>query len=71
MYTLYDVLASTKPGTLCEARGWIFYVGKFVKSRMFFFLQIENEYGSYGNDKAYLRNLVTMARGHLGNDIIL
>lgn len=36
-----------------------------------FFFQIENEYGSYGNDKAYLRNLVTMARGHLGNDIIL
>ncbi|WZZ05911.1 hypothetical protein YC2023_091832 [Brassica napus] len=34
-------------------------------------VQIENEYGSYGNDKAYLRNLVTMARGHLGNDIIL
>ncbi|KAJ4884437.1 Beta-galactosidase 17 [Raphanus sativus] len=34
-------------------------------------VQIENEYGSYGNDKAYVRNLVTMATGHLGNDIIL
>ncbi|KAG2322482.1 hypothetical protein Bca52824_015695 [Brassica carinata] len=34
-------------------------------------VQIENEYGSYGNDKAYLRNLVTMAARHLGNDIIL
>ncbi|KFK41739.1 hypothetical protein AALP_AA2G166300 [Arabis alpina] len=34
-------------------------------------VQIENEYGSYGNDKAYLRNLVTMARGHLGDDIIV
>ncbi|XP_010471343.1 PREDICTED: beta-galactosidase 17-like isoform X2 [Camelina sativa] len=34
-------------------------------------VQIENEYGSYGNDKAYLRNLVSMARGHLGDDIIV
>ncbi|KAL1217623.1 Beta-galactosidase 17 [Cardamine amara subsp. amara] len=34
-------------------------------------VQIENEYGSYGNDKAYLRNLVSMARRHLGDDIIL
>ncbi|ESQ27891.1 hypothetical protein EUTSA_v10018211mg [Eutrema salsugineum] len=34
-------------------------------------VQIENEYGSYGNDKAYLRNLVSMARGYLGDDIIV
>uniref|UniRef100_A0A1J3KAF8 Beta-galactosidase n=1 Tax=Noccaea caerulescens TaxID=107243 RepID=A0A1J3KAF8_NOCCA len=34
-------------------------------------VQIENEYGSYGNDKAYLRNLVTMAREHLGDYVIL
>ncbi|XP_062156120.1 beta-galactosidase 17 [Alnus glutinosa] len=34
-------------------------------------VQIENEYGSYGNDKAYLHHLVTLARGHLGDDIIL
>ncbi|KAG7589931.1 Glycoside hydrolase 35 catalytic domain [Arabidopsis suecica] len=34
-------------------------------------VQIENEYGSYGNDKAYLRKLVSMARGHLGDDIIV
>ncbi|XP_059640002.1 beta-galactosidase 17 [Cornus florida] len=34
-------------------------------------VQIENEYGSYGNDKAYLHYLVKLARGHLGDDIIL
>ncbi|KAM7254455.1 hypothetical protein ACFE04_003835 [Oxalis oulophora] len=34
-------------------------------------VQIENEYGSYGNDKAYLHHLVKMARGHLGDKIIL
>ncbi|TKY48267.1 Beta-galactosidase 17 [Spatholobus suberectus] len=34
-------------------------------------VQIENEYGSYGNDKAYLHQLVTLARGHLGHDVIL
>ncbi|KAG2728794.1 hypothetical protein I3760_01G220900 [Carya illinoinensis] len=34
-------------------------------------VQIENEYGSYGNDKAYLHHLVTLAHGHLGDDIIL
>ncbi|OMO70788.1 Glycoside hydrolase, family 35 [Corchorus capsularis] len=34
-------------------------------------VQIENEFGSYGDDKAYLRHLVKLARGHLGEDIIL
>ncbi|KAJ7951619.1 Beta-galactosidase [Quillaja saponaria] len=34
-------------------------------------VQIENEYGSYGNDKAYLHRLVSLARGHLGHDVIL
>ncbi|KAA8541682.1 hypothetical protein F0562_022834 [Nyssa sinensis] len=34
-------------------------------------VQIENEYGSYGDDKAYLHHLVKLARGHLGDDIIL
>ncbi|XP_061371081.1 beta-galactosidase 17 isoform X2 [Gastrolobium bilobum] len=34
-------------------------------------VQIENEYGSYGDDKVYLHHLVTMARGHLGHDVIL
>jgi len=33
--------------------------------------QIENEFGSYGDDKAYLHHLVTLARGHLGHDVIL
>lgn len=33
--------------------------------------QIENEYGSYGDDKAYLHHLVTLARGHLGHDAVL
>lgn len=34
-------------------------------------VQIENEFGSYGNDKGYLHHLVTLARKHLGNNIIL
>ncbi|KAF6157131.1 hypothetical protein GIB67_041592 [Kingdonia uniflora] len=34
-------------------------------------VQIENEYGSYGEDKGYLRRLVTLARGHLGDSTIL
>lgn len=34
-------------------------------------VQIENEYGSYGDDKAYLHHLVKLARRHLGDDIIL
>uniref|UniRef100_A0A5B7BUK6 Beta-galactosidase n=1 Tax=Davidia involucrata TaxID=16924 RepID=A0A5B7BUK6_DAVIN len=34
-------------------------------------VQVENEYGSYGDDKAYLHHLVKLARGHLGDDIIL
>ncbi|KAL2332273.1 hypothetical protein Fmac_019854 [Flemingia macrophylla] len=33
--------------------------------------QIENEYGSYGDDKAYLHHLVILARGHLGHEVIL
>ncbi|XP_021716455.1 beta-galactosidase 17-like isoform X2 [Chenopodium quinoa] len=32
---------------------------------------IENEYGSYADDKAYLHHLVKLARRHLGDDIIL
>ncbi|KAF4367871.1 hypothetical protein G4B88_008547, partial [Cannabis sativa] len=31
--------------------------------------QIENEYGSYGNDKAYLHHLIRLAKYHLGDDI--
>ncbi|PKA57288.1 Beta-galactosidase 8 [Apostasia shenzhenica] len=34
-------------------------------------VQVENEFGSFGDDKTYLHHLVTLARGHLGNDIIL
>ncbi|XP_075490019.1 beta-galactosidase 17 isoform X1 [Primulina tabacum] len=33
--------------------------------------QIENEFGSYGDDKAYLHYLVKLARRLLGDDIIL
>ncbi|KAK6787411.1 hypothetical protein RDI58_015936 [Solanum bulbocastanum] len=33
--------------------------------------QIENEFGSYGDDKAYLHHLVRIARRHLGDDVIL
>ncbi|KAK9697438.1 hypothetical protein RND81_08G037600 [Saponaria officinalis] len=32
---------------------------------------MENEYGSYGDDKAYLHHLVELGRRHLGNDVIL
>ncbi|XP_071731937.1 beta-galactosidase 17 [Rutidosis leptorrhynchoides] len=34
-------------------------------------VQIENEFGSYGDDKAYLHHLVNLARSHLGDDVIL
>ncbi|XP_022715153.1 beta-galactosidase 17-like isoform X2 [Durio zibethinus] len=34
-------------------------------------VQIENEFGSYGDDKAYLSYLMKLAREHLGEDIIL
>ncbi|VFQ70906.1 unnamed protein product [Cuscuta campestris] len=34
-------------------------------------VQIENEFGSYGDDKAYLHHLVRLARRHLGDDVIL
>lgn len=34
-------------------------------------VQVENEYGSFGDDKTYLRHLATLARGHLGKDVIL
>uniref|UniRef100_A0A7N0RH82 Beta-galactosidase n=1 Tax=Kalanchoe fedtschenkoi TaxID=63787 RepID=A0A7N0RH82_KALFE len=34
-------------------------------------VQIENEFGSYGDDQAYLHKLVALARGHLGKNIIL
>ncbi|CAN1286585.1 Beta-galactosidase 17 [Linum perenne] len=34
-------------------------------------VQIENEFGSYGDDQAYLRHLVRLARRHLGDSIIL
>ncbi|KAF4398155.1 hypothetical protein G4B88_019876 [Cannabis sativa] len=34
-------------------------------------VQIENEYGSYGNDKAYLHHLIRLAKYHLGDDVIL
>lgn len=34
-------------------------------------VQIENEFGSYGDDKDYLHHLVKLARLHLGDDIIL
>lgn len=33
--------------------------------------QIENEYGSYGNDKTYLQHLVTLARKYFGEKTIL
>ncbi|KAH9326848.1 hypothetical protein KI387_007026, partial [Taxus chinensis] len=56
--------------------GGIFY---FQKLFHFFILmegpvimvQVENEYGSFGDDKDYLRYLVTLARTHFGDDVIL
>jgi beta-galactosidase len=32
---------------------------------------MENEYGYYGEDKAYLRHLVAKARQHLGQQVLL
>ncbi|ERN16475.1 hypothetical protein AMTR_s00052p00218230 [Amborella trichopoda] len=34
-------------------------------------VQVENEYGSFGDDKKYLHHLVALARVHLGEDVIL
>lgn len=34
-------------------------------------VQIENEFGSFGDDKNYLHHLVQLARRYLGNNIIL
>ncbi|KAK9826432.1 hypothetical protein WJX81_005107 [Elliptochloris bilobata] len=34
-------------------------------------VQIENEFGFYGPDEAYLRHLVGLARSVLGNDVVL
>lgn len=34
-------------------------------------VQIENEFGSYGDDKPYLHHLVKLARSHLGEDLTL
>lgn len=47
------------------------YLTTLVLSNCKFLKQIENEFGSYGDDKAYLHYLVKLARGHLGDDIIL
>jgi hypothetical protein len=34
-------------------------------------LQIENEYGYYGEDKVYLRHLAAKVRQHMGPDVLL
>ncbi|XP_078152313.1 beta-galactosidase 17 [Carex rostrata] len=34
-------------------------------------VQVENEYGSFGSDKNYLRHLTKLARNHLGSEVIL
>lgn len=34
-------------------------------------VQIENEFGSYGDDKQYLHHLTKLAKEYLGNDVIL
>jgi beta-galactosidase len=34
-------------------------------------VQIENEYGSFGSDKVYLRALVNYSRTHLGENVVL
>lgn len=34
-------------------------------------VQIENEYGSYGDDSSYLHHLAMLARRHLGDEVIL
>ncbi|KAF3328367.1 Beta-galactosidase 8 [Carex littledalei] len=34
-------------------------------------IMVENEYGSFGSDKNYLRHLTKLARNHLGSEVIL
>ncbi|KAK7854829.1 beta-galactosidase 17 [Quercus suber] len=70
-------LRSSDPAFLHLVEGWWAILLQKVAPLLYenggpvIMVQIENEYGSYGNDKAYLHQLVTFARSHLGDDIIL
>lgn len=45
--------------------------GAWCPDRLCCALQVENEYGYCGSDKAYLRHLLATARQQLGGDVIL
>ncbi|MBA0633795.1 hypothetical protein Godav_024441 [Gossypium davidsonii] len=70
-------LRSSDPAYLQKVEGWWGVLLPKVAPLLYgnggpiIMVQIENEFGSYGNDKAYLSHLVKLARGHLGEDIIL
>ncbi|PPR84394.1 hypothetical protein GOBAR_AA36319 [Gossypium barbadense] len=70
-------LRSSDPAYLQKVEGWWGVLLPKVAPLLYgnggpiIMVQIENEFGSCGNDKAYLSHLVKLARGHLGEDIIL
>ncbi|KAE8659556.1 Beta-galactosidase 17 [Hibiscus syriacus] len=70
-------LRSSDPAYLQKVEGWWGVLLPKVAPLLYgnggpiIMVQIENEFGSYGDDKAYLRHLVKLAREHLGEDIIL
>ncbi|KAK8353256.1 hypothetical protein V6Z12_A05G145400 [Gossypium hirsutum] len=70
-------LRSSDPAYLQKVEGWWGVLLPKVALLLYgnggpiIMVQIENEFGSCGNDKAYLSHLVKLARGHLGEDIIL
>ncbi|KAK8551286.1 hypothetical protein V6N12_039934 [Hibiscus sabdariffa] len=70
-------LRSSDPAYLQKVEGWWGVLLPKVAPLLYgnggpiIMVQIENEFGSYGDDKVYLRHLVKLARGHLGEDIIL
>ncbi|GMI82132.1 beta-galactosidase 17 [Hibiscus trionum] len=70
-------LRSSDPAYLQKVDGWWGVLLPKVAPLLYgnggpiIMVQIENEFGSYGDDKAYLSHLVKLARGHVGEDIIL
>ncbi|KAK8581154.1 hypothetical protein V6N12_071393 [Hibiscus sabdariffa] len=70
-------LRSSDPAYLQKVEGWWGVLLPKVAPLLYgnggpiIMVQIENEFGSYGDDKAYLIHLVKLARGHFGEDIIL
>ncbi|XP_022148250.1 beta-galactosidase 17 isoform X2 [Momordica charantia] len=70
-------LRSSDPGYLQWVERWWWIILPKIAPLLYnnggpiIMVQIENEFGSYGDDQAYLHHLVTLARGYLGDEVIL